>query len=666
MGVCEALRNFFAPEQRQSHEGNRRDRWNSRSAYIFAAIGAAVGLGNIWRFPALSYKFGGGAFLLPYLLALFLVGIPILILEAALGQVYQSGDIISFSSINRRLGGIGLASITGSFFVVCYYVVIIAWSCLYFIDSFKSPLPWAGTNAISALQGSSSYFYEDVLALPDSGDSLGTFRPAIYGAVIFVWALVVLCTSRGVSFTGNIVYITVPLPVILIIALLARGITLPGAEDGIELYIGKWDWTALQDPTIWAEATAQIFFSIGITFGIMTAYSSYKPREQDTVLDACIIAVSNSGVSVVAGFAVFSILGYLAQESGQDISDLEVGGISLAFVTYPVALSLLPLPNFWSALFFATLFTLGLDSAFGLVEACTTALKDSKTFHKVSHLKMTACVAVVALAIGCLFSFDIGLYILDVVDYFVNNLAMLFVGLCEVTAAGWLYNVNEQKEQIGAKAVWLHAFTMILSTFAAILATVFVDRDMLGGYTPVILAAPLFVVVYAIGAAIALKIADEPHSRESKKYHLFLHNPEKLREELNTHITSGGNHMSIPFVWSLLMKYVLPPMLVILLSVNIHNLASNSGYGGYNPTYQLIGGLVCGIPGLMVLFFAVFPGPMEAFLPPEGESMKYNKNEQGIFGSDYATPAQAHTVTVKRPPSSGDPGVDESKAGVFD
>lgn len=134
-------------------EHEERPRWSRRISFLFAAIGSAVGLGNIWRFPYLCNKFGGGAFLIPYFLCLILVGHPVLLLELSLGQKFQSGDVDAFGSINRRFRGVGIASVFGAYIIVWYYCVVIAWACLYFAASFQKTLPFAGTTTSTEMIG---------------------------------------------------------------------------------------------------------------------------------------------------------------------------------------------------------------------------------------------------------------------------------------------------------------------------------------------------------------------------------------------------------------------------------------------------------------------------------------------------------------------------------
>eukprot|EP01083_Nonionella_stella_P087468 243381_1 len=441
-GNC--LTRFFATEKRDKE--TKRERWDSRLAFILAASGSAVGLGNLWRFPALAFKFGGGAFFIPYLMALFLIGIPLFILELGLGQVIQTGDIGCFGSIHKRLRGVGLGSVFGGFMVVCYYNAIIAWSLVYLVQSFQSDLPWkapAGSTGAQYLDTANDHFSNNVLSSKDANANSEVIVGKLYAAMTFVWAPILFVVIKGISRTSKIVYVTMLLPAFIIIVLVIRGATLSGSLTGVTAYIGEWDMSSLSQGIVWSQAVTQIFFSIGVTFGIMTAYSSYNSRYSNTVQDAYIIALVNSAVSIFAGFAVFSVLGFLSEKTGTSIKDLKVGGPSLAFVTYPVALAETTGSHFFSVLFFLTLFFLGIDSAFSLAEAVITAFKDSNMYNKVSRTTIVLIVCFSGFLIGTLYVSDLGVHFLDVVDAYVNNILMMFIGFMESYAAGWLYNLDD-------------------------------------------------------------------------------------------------------------------------------------------------------------------------------------------------------------------------------
>lgn len=623
---------FGAPKHDKETD---RERWDSRAAFILAASGSAIGLGNLWRFPALAYQYGGGAFFLPYLLALFLIGIPIAILEFALGQVVQSGDIACFGSMHKRLRGIGLGSVFGAFMVVTYYNVIVAWACIYLVNSFRSPIPWNVADDVTGeavLEPGQNFFDNQVLRRSlDPADNANTIGGTQVGAVLFVWIAIAAIVWKGVSRTSKVVYVTMIVPLITLLILVIRGATLDGAGEGIRQYIGQWDFAVLSDGAAWSDAVSQIFFSIGVTFGVMTAYSSYNSRFQNTVSDALIISLTNSAVSVLAGFAVFSVLGFLSQRSGVPIADLKFVGISLAFLTYPVGLAELPAAGFFNVLFFLTLFFLGIDSAFSLVEAVCTAIKDSSKYNHVSRGLITTAVVSVGFFIGLLYTTNIGFYFLDIVDQYVSGIGMLFIGFMETFSSGWIYRIDEHVELVGWRAVYGLMFGWIGSTAFGCLV---------GGLSLAWVGAIVGGVLLIAFTAYAWFIAEdnelpliedsddsavtETYSHRSKAWKLFLFPVESLRSDLNAVIKAEGDGLepekkwAIPFVWALFIRYFIPPVLIIMLTLGIADYVGDGGYGaddGYDAKFQALGLIVALLVVVLVLVPAIRPSIMEGLIP---------------------------------------------------
>ena len=413
----------------------KRQRWSSKHIFIFAAIGSAVGLGNVWRFPYLAGKYGGGAFLIPYIIMLFILGVPLLIMEFAIGQRMQVGAIGSFKKIKHKLSGLGLGAVLCGFVVVSYYAVVMAWCLLYFLYSFT--LRW-GTNT-------KEFFFTNILHLSESVGDTGYISVEIIFALVVVWALVYFSVWKGVRSVGKVVLVTMPLPVILLIVLLIRGITLPGASEGIIFYL-KPNFAALFDFEVWSAAMSQIFFTLSLAFGIMIAYASFQHESSDITKSALVISLTNSGISIIAGLAVFSTLGYMAAKSGIPISELAASGPSLAFIVFPEALSLIPLAPFFAALFFLMLITLAIDSAFSLVEAVSTVVHDRYPHVRKEDISLYVCV--IGFTSGIIFTTFAGLYYLDITDHFITNYGLVVVGLLEAWAIGWLYRADKLRDYI--------------------------------------------------------------------------------------------------------------------------------------------------------------------------------------------------------------------------
>ena len=208
---------------------------------------------------------------------------------------------------------------------------------------------------------------------------------------------------------------------------------MPGSDAGVEEYIHDSNWEVFSEkPDVWSKATSQVFFSLGITFGIMTAYGSHCKRDEPVFLNSCVIAMCDGLFSFVAGFAVFATLGHLAfLEDLYDIAQLEISGFGLVFGSWPVTLGTLPGGEHWIRLLFVMLFLLGVDSAFSFLEGFLTVLADTKAFHKVDRKLSSFVVAFVAFLLSIIYATDAGLIFLDTIDYYIN-FVMLLVGGFEV------------------------------------------------------------------------------------------------------------------------------------------------------------------------------------------------------------------------------------------
>ncbi len=419
-----------------------RQRWDSRLAFILAAVGSAAGLGNIWRFPYLAGKYGGGAFLFPYLIALFVIGVPLLMLEFSVGQKMQQGAIGSFEKLHTKFGGLGLFALITSFIIVSYYGAVMAWSLIYTISS--PGVEWAG-NA----QG---HFFNNVLEVTEGIGVIGGINWTIFAALIAVWALIYFCVFKGPKSVGKVVKWSVPLPIIFLLIFLVRAMTLPGFMEGWAVYLTPV-WSALLDPEVWIQAIAQIFFTLSLAFGIMVAYASYREEDEDVVQDSWITALANSAISLLAGFVVFGILGYMSTQTGTPVKELAgESGVGLAFVVFPKALELMPLAGLFGILFFLTLLTLGIDSAFSLVEAVNTGVRDKTDRWSTSH--MAFIISILAILAGIIFTTRGGIHFLDVIDHFLTTYNLVIIGLIETILVGWVYGADKMRNMINETSDW--------------------------------------------------------------------------------------------------------------------------------------------------------------------------------------------------------------------
>ncbi|MEA2054660.1 MAG: sodium-dependent transporter [Candidatus Thermoplasmatota archaeon] len=412
----------------------KRERWDSRFAFVMASIGSAVGLGNIWRFPYICYQNGGGAFLIPYFIALFTVGIPLLIVEFGIGHWFGGAAPHVFKNINKKWEWAGWWAIVSAFIISVYYSVIMAWCLCYFFHSVG--LVW-GQNA--------SQFFSQFLGKTSSPFALGGLRPQILFALLFIWTSIYMILYKGVKSIGKVVAITVPLPTVLLLILAIRGITLPGALDGLGFYLTP-NFSKLASPSVWLAAYAQIFFSLSLAQGIMIVYASYLKKKSDITNNAFITALADGGTAFLAGFAVFSVLGYLSYSTGVSINDVAGSGMGLAFITYPTAISHLPVAaSLFGAIFFIALLTFGIDSAFSMIESVTGGIEEK---WGISKEKATLIICLLGFLMGIPFATGGGSYWIDVTDHFISNFGLVFVGLMECIVFGYIMGAENLREHV--------------------------------------------------------------------------------------------------------------------------------------------------------------------------------------------------------------------------
>jgi len=416
-----------------------RPQWKTRMGFIFAALGSAVGLGNIWRFSYLCYKNGGGAFLIPYMIALFVVGIPLMILEMGLGHKMRGSAPMSFAKVNRSWEWCGWWAVSLAMYgIMLYYSVVIAW-CLSYVF-FSLNLAWG--------QDPNNFFFNEFLKVSSGPAAIGDLRTpifmALFGVWFICWFIVFFGVQKGVERANKFF---MPLLFLLTSVLIIWSVNLKGADLGLSVYL-RPNFELLQKPEIWIDAFSQIFFTLSLAFGIMITYASYIPRKVDLIQDALIVSLGNSLFSFLAGFAVFGTLGYMATTLGKPISEVVKESIGLAFVAYPQAISLMPtdmLASIFGVLFFAALVIAGLSSGISLVEAFTAAVIDK--FHYSRKMVVTA-VCVTGFFGSIIFTARSGLFWVDIVDHFVTHYGLVAIGLLECFLVGWILKANKLREHI--------------------------------------------------------------------------------------------------------------------------------------------------------------------------------------------------------------------------
>ncbi|MCJ8736099.1 hypothetical protein PDJAM_G00254980 [Pangasius djambal] len=450
-----------------------RGQWSNKLEFVLSVAGEIIGLGNVWRFPYLCYKNGGGAFFIPYLIFLATCGIPVFFLETALGQYTSEGGVTCWRKISPLFEGIGYATQVIVALLNIYYIIVLAWGIFYLSFSFSWDLPWSSCNNTwntdacmefqrrnnsidqSHLENGTSpvieFWERRVLRISSGIDEIGELHWDMALCLLLAWILCYFCIWKGVKSTGKVVYFTATFPYVMLLILLIRGITLPGASRGIQFYLYP-DLGRLADPQVWMDAGTQIFFSYAICLGCLTALGSYNKYDNNCYRDCVALCFLNSGTSFVAGFAIFSILGFMSFEQNVPISEVAESGPGLAFIAYPRAVSMMPFSPLWACFFFIMIVLLGLDSQFVCVESLVTAVVDMypSVFRRKNRRELLIlAVAFFSFLMGLIMLTEGGMYVFQLFDYYAaSGMCLLFVGIFETICIAWIYGADRFYDNI--------------------------------------------------------------------------------------------------------------------------------------------------------------------------------------------------------------------------
>lgn len=497
-------------ENTKETDEQERPKWDNKIQYLLTCIGFAVGLGNVWRFPYLCQIYGGGAFLIPYLLALVFEGLPLLYLELAIGQRLRLGSTGVWNSISPLLGGVGIASLIVSFLVGLFYNTILAWVLWYFFHSFQEPLPWAncplnddrtGYNEECEKSTSVNYFwYRETLNITTNIEDNGSIQWTMVVCLASAWCIVFICFIKGIQSMGKAVYVTATFPYLVLTIFLIRAITLPGAVDGIK-YLFTPDWNVLMNPQVWLDAATQIFFSLSVAFGGLIAFSSFNDEKNNCERDAVLVGVINSATSLYASIPIFSILGFKATSAFNDcrddniltltnhfdfpeknityenydewfnylnttypdsVSSLDLrtcdlqtfldqsaSGTGLAFIVFTEAVIEMPGSQVWAVLFFIMLFSLGLSSMFGNLQGVLTPISDLKLLPKwLPEELVTGLICIICFLVALIFTMGSGNYWLEVFNAYVGSVPLLIVAFFEIIGVIYVRGMKRFSDDI--------------------------------------------------------------------------------------------------------------------------------------------------------------------------------------------------------------------------
>uniref|UniRef100_A0A671SVS7 Transporter n=1 Tax=Sinocyclocheilus anshuiensis TaxID=1608454 RepID=A0A671SVS7_9TELE len=405
-----------------------RGQWSNKLEFVLSVAGEIIGLGNVWRFPYLCYKNGGGAFFIPYLIFLFTCGIPVFFLEISLGQYTSEGGITCWRKISPLFEGIGYATQVIVALLNFYYIIVLAWGIFYLSFSFSWNLPWASCNNTwntdacvefqrrnesidqSYLENATSpvieFWERRVLRISSGIEEIGTLHWDLVLCLLLAWVLCYFCIWKGVKSTGKVVYVTATFPYVMLLILLIRGVTLPGASRGIQFYLYP-DLGRLADPqTLLSKAT--------YNWGMHKAI--------------------------------------LLKEFLLCFTAWPLSGPGLAFIAYPRAVSMMPISPLWACFFFIMIVLLGLDSQFVCVESLVTAMVDMyPTFFRQKNRRelLILAVAIVSFLVGLIMLTEGGMYVFQLFDYYAaSGMCLLFVAVFETVCIAWIYGANRFYDNI--------------------------------------------------------------------------------------------------------------------------------------------------------------------------------------------------------------------------
>ena len=432
-----------AKTQTTKLQPNRREAFGSRNVFILAAIGSAVGLGNIWRFPYVAYEGGGGAFLIPYLCALLTAGIPLLFLDYAIGHRFRGSAPLAFRRMHRAAEPLGWWQVLICVVIAVYYAVIVAWASMY--TWFSAQLTWGAGNE-------NDFFFTDFLQMGDPAEGISTtFVPQVGVPLAVVWLVVIVIMALGVKRgIGAANMILMPLLTVMFVILVVQALFLPGALDGLNAFFEP-NWEALADPAVWASAYGHIFFSLSVAFGIMVTYASYLKRKTDLTGSGLVVAFANSSFEILAGIGVFAALGFMAQAAQTDVSGVATSGIGLAFVAFPTIVSQATGGSIIGVLFFGALVFAGITSMISILEVIVSALQDKLGWTRIrTTLVVSIPLAIISMA---LFSTTSALVVLDTTDAFVNAFGIMAVAFVTVVLVSWvLFKLPTLQEHLNRRS----------------------------------------------------------------------------------------------------------------------------------------------------------------------------------------------------------------------
>nr|XP_032292681.1 sodium-dependent nutrient amino acid transporter 1 isoform X1 [Drosophila virilis] len=486
------------------------EQWGNGLEFLFSCISLSVGLGNIWRFPYIAFQNGGGTFVIPYLIALLVIGRPVYYLEISLGQ-FRGGGVLRAFDLAPLLKGVAAGQVLATGASITYYSSIMALTLRFLLASFSAVLPWSScreswgsdcydggsvnatgkmspaqlyfecilkdrtisqqfhisldnyNNHINGIQlwsiRSSQYRREILHELPNIDQGLGLPNWQLVACLAVAWLIIGGVLIRGIKSSGKAAYFLGVFPYVVLLLLLLRAVTLPGAWDGI-VYFFKPQWRELLNPLVWYAAVTQVFFSLAICFGTVITYASYNNFNKNVYNDIVIITTMDSCSSIIAGCITFGILGNLAKQTGiTDIGSVVKGGTGLAFISYPEAIAKFEyVPQMFAVLFFLMLFVLGIGSTVGMGSCILRVIRDQFGKRAGPSWALAGALAALGFGVSIVYVTPGGQFIVNLIDFYGVSFTALILAIGELLAVAWFYGVRrfcaDIKFMMGIETGW--------------------------------------------------------------------------------------------------------------------------------------------------------------------------------------------------------------------
>ena len=402
---------------------NSRENWSARSGFIIAAIGSAVGLGNIWRFPYVAYENGGGAFLIPYLVAIFAAGLPLLFLDYAVLHKFRKAPPTAYKKLMNS-EALGWWQVMVTLIIGIYYASVLSWAGSYIFYSIGQK--WG--------EDTQGFFFNTYLQ-NGTGLEFG-FVPVLFYGLVIVWAITMFIlyggVKKGVELSNKIF---IPLLVVLFTIMVIQAVRLPGATEGLNAFFTP-NWEAMANYKVWLAAFGHIFFSLSIGFGIMLTYASYLKVKTNLTGSGVVVALANSSCEILEGIGIFAALGFMAHSAGVPVNEVVSGGIGLAFIAFPKIISSLGAGgDLFGFLFFSSLAVAGITSMVSILEVPIASFQDKLDWSRKKAVTIVAGGS--AIVSTLIFSTKSAITFVDIIDYFANNIGIVLGGLLSIVLVTW-------------------------------------------------------------------------------------------------------------------------------------------------------------------------------------------------------------------------------------